>query len=271
MIKGRYGARFAVQEQRGLPRSDRDVAWLAITALFAIWVGAACAPQGGRPMQVIQRTTITLNEVSPPIELILIPPRQGAVGGFYIGKYEITNAQYKAFVDETGYDGSDHPSSKFTEPFLGHWVNGTYPDGQAKHPACYVNWHHAEAFCDWLSKKTGKVVRLPADDEWEFAARGEKGRIYPWGDDWQPAFCNWGDEGKTDGYELSAPVGSFPSGATPEGVHDLAGNIWEWTAEKSLRGGPWCLDPDSMRAEWKAIEDTDRADDKFGFRIVMEP
>jgi formylglycine-generating enzyme required for sulfatase activity len=215
--------------------------------------------------------TASLAGAWPAIELVLISAGPGAARPFHIGKYEITNAQYQAFIDATGYDGADHPSSKPTEQFLDYWVDGKHPAELRDYPVCRLNWHHAQAFCDWLSRKSGRVVRLPTDAEWEWAARGVEGRAYPWGDRWDPQRCNWGDGGKIDGYRESAPVGSFPAGATPEGVCDLAGNIWEWTAEKHQRGGPWCLDGrDSVRSARIDREDPDRADDKFGFRIVVE-
>ena len=207
-------------------------------------------------------------------------PQSG--GAFFIGTYEITNAQYKAFLTATEYDGKDHPSSK--EPFFHNWnkdpkhtkwmksmsgssVIGSYPEDQANYPACLLNWWHAKAFCDWLSAQTGDTVRLPTKEEWLFVAAGSEQRKYPWGDQWNPKWCNWaGDE---DGFAGAAPVGSFPKGATPEGVHDLAGNIWEWCEDRSLRGGPWCMGPSIVTTSFASREDTDRADDKFGFRIVL--
>lgn len=210
------------------------------------------------------------------LELRWVPVGSPADGLFF-GAFEVTNAQYLEFVDATGYDGSDHPSSKAAEPFLAHVVDGRCPDDLRTHPACNLNLHHARAFCDWLTERSGWVVRLPTDREWERAARGTEGRAYPWGNSWDPARCNWGDStggdhfGRWDGFGAAAPVGSFPTGATPEGLHDMAGNIWEWTAEGHLRGGPWCLGADMMRCEIVAREDVDQCNDKFGFRVVVEP
>lgn len=189
---------------------------------------------------------------------------------FEISKYEVTHVQYAAFVKATGYDGREHPSSKTSEPFLASWTKGEFPRDKAAHPVCNINWHHAQAFCDWISRTRGQRIRLPSDAEWSLAARGRDGRTYPWGDAWDPKRCNWGDGGHVDGFPESAPVGSYPNGATPEGVMDLAGNIWEWTADRHLRGGPWCLAPDMQRSEVIAEEDPERADDKFGFRVLRE-
>ena len=99
-----------------------------------------------------------------------------------IGKYEVTNDQYAAFLKASGYDGSDFPSSKKQEPFFYNWrkdpefidhLNGV-PAGEGNYPACYLNWHHADAFCKWLSKETGKTVRLPSEKEWQFVAAGKE-------------------------------------------------------------------------------------------------
>jgi len=203
---------------------------------------------------------------APPIELVHIPGH-GDVQPFWIARTELTNAQFAPFVQATGYDGGDHPSSRSGEEFLQDWRDGAPPAGRADYPVCYLNVHHARAFCDWASRATGRTVRLPSDAEWELAARGPEGRTFPWGDEWDAQRCNSGTS--DDGFGGAAPVGSFPRGATPEGVLDLAGNIWEWTADAHLRGGPWCMGPDTVRSDFVAREDTERADDKFGMRVVV--
>lgn len=227
----------------------------------------ACTPRGTCPPSP---------GLALDIELVLIEGRDPDESCFF-SRFEITNAQYLEFVHATGYDGSEHPSSKVTEPFLAQVVDGHCPPDQLDHPVSNLNWHHAVAFCEWLSAESGAVVRLPTDAEWEWAASGPEHRVYPWGDEWDPARCNWGDSsggdrfGLWDGYRASAPVGSFPRGATPQGLEDMAGNIWEWTQEGHLRGGPWCLDPEMMRCDLVADEGVDQANDKFGFRILVEP
>lgn len=206
--------------------------------------------------------------VSPPIEWVRIEAGPGVERPFLISRFEITNAQFKAFLDAAGYDGGEpHPGSR-PERFLEHWRGGTVTPEDAARPVCHVNWHHATAFAAWLAEKSGARVRLPTDAEWYLAAAGREQRVYPWGDAWDPMRCN--AAGDADGFPRSAPVGSFPSGATPEGVMDMAGNIWEWTVEKSLRGGPWCERPEWQRCDFVAREDEYRADDKFGLRVVME-
>jgi len=247
----------------------RSIALLAIVNAIAGW---GCIAREG--VSSGSPTSATVRAIEPEnlgIEWVRIRGSEpSAIKPFEISRHEITNAQYAAFVQATGYDGRDHPSSKSTEPFLASWRNREFPPPMVVHPVCYVNWHHARAFCDWLSRIRGEEVRLPTDAEWSLAARGPEARVYPWGNAWDPKRCNWGEGGSIDGFPESSPVGSFPQGATPEGVMDLAGNIWEWSAERHLRGGPWCLAPDMQRSEVIAEEDPERADDKFGFRVVRE-
>lgn len=219
------------------------------------------------PLEALE-VPLQLNSVQPPIELVRIGGH-GMVKPFLIGKFEVTQAQFASFIRETGYTGSDHPSSKPTERFLMNWVNGQPPIGKDRYPVCYVNWHHAKAYCAWLAKKSGRAVRLPSDAEWTLAAAGPEGRQYPWGNSWNPRRANYGDGGKVDGYLESSPVGAFPKGATPTGVYDMAGNIWEWSAEGHLRGGPWCMDAKTLLCAIVAQEDTARCDDKFGLRIAV--
>jgi formylglycine-generating enzyme required for sulfatase activity len=124
----------------------------------------------------------------------------------------------------------------------------------ANHPVVGVSWYEAVAFCRWLTERSrvegvnldlfdqpGEwVVRLPTEAEWEKAARGADGRVYPWGDAWDAARCNTAESAR----EAMSPVGSYPQGASPYGVLGLAGNVWEWTS--SARAG-YPYDPDDGR------------------------
>ena len=128
---------------------------------------------------------------------------------FYIDKYEVTNAQYKQFMDATGHEAP------------GLWNDERF--NQPNQPVVSVSWHDAVAYAEWAGK------RLPTEAEWEKAARGTDGRKYPLGNEWDSSKCNSGVDG--DGYEYAAPVGSFPDGASPYGVMDMAGNVDEWCAD----------------------------------------
>lgn len=156
---------------------------------------------------------------------------------FFISKYPITNAQFLAFIRETGYkttseiEGYGYAHSQMTLlPVAGaSWKNPMGPNssviGKDDHPVVQVSWIDTLEYCKWLSNKTTKNYRLPTEAEWEKAARGTDGRIYPWGDDWDPA--------KTNANEVvmaqTTPVDYFSPGSdSPYGVSDLVGNTWEW-------------------------------------------
>ncbi len=156
-----------------------------------------------------------------------LPPHQVILDDYYIDRYEVTNLLYSAFVMATG-----NPPSTFSDlpPF-----NGLHQ------PVVGVSWHDALAYCQWAGK------RLPTEAEWEKAARGTTTLSYPWGDIWESSRLRSADELAQkpietysdwtrwqSGIQLnsaSAPVGSYPSGASPYGVMDLAGNVWEWVAD----------------------------------------
>ena len=164
------------------------------------------------------------------------PEHKRDLEGFYIDRYEVTNARFKPFVDSTGHLPPDH------------WSEGKVPDGRADHPVTFVSWSEAAEFCKWEGK------RLPHEAEWEKAARGTDARTFPWGKE----FSKYKANTPQYGHEDTMPVGSFPDGASPYGVHDMAGNAWEWVEEwfqpypgnthtdenygeqyKVLRGGSW--------------------------------
>lgn len=139
-----------------------------------------------------------------------LPAHKVYAKSFYIDKYETTNSEYKNFIDTTGHKV---PS---------HWQNATYPKGKDKHPIYNVTWEDAKTYCDWKGK------RLPTEAEWEKAARGSDGRIFPWGNQFDPTQANTMEGG--DG-RSTMPVGSYEAGKSPYGAHDMAGNVWEWTSD----------------------------------------
>ena len=143
------------------------------------------------------------------------PQRQVYLDAFEIAKYPLTNLQYKAFLEAN----PDHEAP-------GHWNDRTFPVGKANHPVVNISWFDAQAYVTWLSRETGKPYRLPTEAEWEKAARGTDGRIYPWEGEFDPSKCN------TDNtVEDTTPVGIYPAGAGPYGAMDMAGNVWEWCAD----------------------------------------
>jgi formylglycine-generating enzyme required for sulfatase activity len=132
---------------------------------------------------------------------------------YYLAKTPVTNGQYRAFVAATGREA---PAG---------WTNRAPPRGKEDHPVVYVSWYDARDYCQWLSQVTGRRYSLPSEAEWEKAVRGTDGRIYPWGHQWDASRCNAGEGGLGD----TTPVGAHPQGASPYGLLDMAGNVWEWT------------------------------------------
>jgi formylglycine-generating enzyme required for sulfatase activity/serine/threonine protein kinase len=133
------------------------------------------------------------------------PAHKVTVEPFFMDVYETTNEEYAEFVKATGRKPPQN------------WKGGNYPDGQAKFPVVGVNWEDAAAYADWAGK------RLPTEEEWEFAARGTNGFLYPWGNDWNQDNANVDNVSET-----FAEVGEF-KGVSPFGLHDMVGNAWEWT------------------------------------------
>jgi formylglycine-generating enzyme required for sulfatase activity len=225
-----------------------------------------------------------------------------------IGRFEVTRDQFVAFVNASGYHGSNRcmtfeqnlPNYRENRSFL---VPGYAQDGN--HPAVCVSWTDAQAYVDWLSKTTGKAYRLPSEAEFEYAARAGGTARYAYTDD--PAglcrFANGADQSAktaglpseapymacSDGYAFTAPVGSFAANAF--GLHDLIGNVWEWTADcyaddyksagsdsaprneatctaRTVRGGDWFSTASSLRPAVRAKANADSHNDDIGFRVV---
>ena len=222
-----------------------------------------------------------------------LPRHQVCVKGFWMGKYEVTNSQYRRFK-------ADHDSQSYD----GKSLNG---DDQ---PVVMVSWNDAQAFTAWLTKQGGGEFRLPTEAEWEYAARGGTETIRYWGDDpkhtqacqyanvhdrtskqafsgftWQEHDCN-------DGYAVTAPVGQFEPNAF--GLYDMLGNVWEWQsdtyhdsydgapndgsiwgslgdkkANRLLRGGSWLNEPYNVRGANRSGVGPDGQNVNFGFRLVF--
>jgi formylglycine-generating enzyme required for sulfatase activity len=162
------------------------------------------------------------------------------IKSFYIDKYPVTNAQFKTFIDRTRY----HPQDDIN--FLRDWKDGNFPSGWENKPVTWVSLEDARAYAAWAGK------RLPHEWEWQYAAQGRDGRIYPWGNDWTASAVPVPDKSRT----MRGPdaVNAHPQGASPFGVMDLVGNIWQWTEEFTdahtraaiLRGGEYYQPQGSM-------------------------
>ncbi len=220
---------------------------MATGAAGGVWV----RPQDGMEMVFIAAGEFVMG--SSDADKGALPNEKPAhrvyLDGYWIDKYEVTNEQYRQCVAagacrESGYDRDSR-----------------YNGGQQ--PVVGVRWDDAQSYCRWVG------ARLPTEAEWEEAARGTDGRIYPWGNEWDASRLNAFDSG--DGYEYTAPVGSYPAGASPYSVLDMAGNVAEWVADwydgnyysrspernptgpdtgisRVIRGGSWDSQSDFVRS-----------------------
>lgn len=136
------------------------------------------------------------------------PERRVNTKSYYIDKYEVANRQYYIFCQAT-----DHKPPRT-------WGGPRYPDGQGDYPVTHINFYDAAAYAQWVGK------RLPTEAEWEKAARGVYGALFPWGNQFDPKAANISLSNKRKSHPR--PVGSFPRGVSPYGVHDMIGNVWEW-------------------------------------------
>ncbi|HEX9996629.1 MAG TPA: SUMF1/EgtB/PvdO family nonheme iron enzyme [Abditibacterium sp.] len=192
------------------------------------------------------------------------PRHRAQTGAFWIDKTEVTCAQYQKFCEATGF------------PTPPDWVNGTFAAGKADFPVTRVNWYEATAYARWSGK------RLPTEAEWEKAARGAEGRLYPWGNDWDPSRSVSSGDGPL-------AVGSRPTGASPYGALDMTGNVMEWTSSwfdgypnsptsqpdfgtkfKVARGGAWMGNPTGSMAWYRSVNQPRSRIEWIGFRCVKD-
>jgi formylglycine-generating enzyme required for sulfatase activity len=199
------------------------------------------------------------------------PQHTVTLPAFEIGRFPVSVAEYACFVRA----GHAEPS---------YWQTQL---GKLDHPVVAVSWHDAVAYAAWLAQRTKEVWRLATEAEWEKAARGTDGLVYPWGNAFDKARCNT----RESGVNATTPVGSYPAGASPHRVQDMAGNVWEWTSSRIrilsylyavsgeledtnspdnrvLRGGSWDDDYWFARAAFRFSNLPDYTDVFFGFRVV---
>jgi formylglycine-generating enzyme required for sulfatase activity len=238
---------------------------------------------------------------------------------FALGRSEVTVAEFRRFVDEAGYRTEAErdtraqgcsgfiyadPAARDAAPAVTSWRSPGLAQAQAdSHPVLCVSWNDARAYAQWLSKKTGRRYRLPTEAEWEYAARAGAPAARPWGDDPAQAcrFANVADQSRfhtfsfgqkhdcTDGHYFTAPAGGYS--ANRFGLHDMLGNVWEWTedcynagyaaapadgaawltgdcAQRVCRGGSWSTVPRFARSAARHKNPADYRDNLTGFRLA---
>jgi formylglycine-generating enzyme required for sulfatase activity len=226
------------------------------------------------------------------------PSHTVALDGFWIGRTEVTNAQFAAFLNDQGNGtegGMTWLAVEDEDCRIEQKGDEFQPkDGYADHPVIEVTWYGAAAYCGWAG------ARLPTEAEWEYAARRWEGRIFPWGnrfDGTKLNYCDascvydWKDTDYNDGYERTAPVRSLRAGASWCGAFDMAGNVWEWVADwygdypygpqdnptgplsgedRVRRGGSWDNQPDNLRSAARNHSSPDYHYNTIGFRCARD-
>ncbi len=212
-----------------------------ILLFAAIFIFAACgaqvetrtSPTDGKTLVRVPAGEFKMG-ITAEQEKRLIEKQRAAAGGFEFEKPEhvsnvaafwldrdlVTNQQYKKFLDAN--PSRSVPDIELEQLKAWSWDAATrnFPAGRETYPVVLVTWDDARAYCEWAGK------RLPTEAEWEKAARGTDGRLYPWGNDWSSDKSAFGERGAQD----AAPVGKFPAGASPYTVNDMVGNVWQWTS-----------------------------------------
>jgi formylglycine-generating enzyme required for sulfatase activity len=187
------------------------------------------------------------------------PAHAVTLEAFEIDMFEVTNADFARFVEETGYQTEAEKAGE------SGWRG--YAEGKDNYPVVKVTWNDADAYCQWAGK------RLPTEAEWEKAAGGTEGFIYPWGNEWDPTKTN----AKESGFRGTVAVGSFPEGVSPYGAFDMAGNVWEWTAtdwapgssSKVQRGGSFANRGSYARCAYRYLGVPEPRNPNVGFRCGM--
>lgn len=235
----------------------------------------------GAEMFLVTSGTFEMGSNRPDATPLEQPVSRVTISCFYMARLPVTNEQFEKF----------DPSHRAKRA----------PWADQRHPVVYVSSKDAEAFCKWLSAKESRKYRLPTEAEWEYAARGLDGRTFPWGEmfnaghyanfaDKRTSFA-WRDPNMDDGYAESSPVGSHPRGASPFGIEDMAGNVFEWCldffgeyrgkdrvnprgsasgSKRVYRGGSWKSRASSLRTTARNSNLPEYSSNDVGFRIVCE-
>jgi formylglycine-generating enzyme len=206
---------------------------------------------------------------------------------YWIDRYETTNADYMGFVLATGARSALDNSCETKGCKDGNlWDGISFPKAISKQPVIQVSWHDAEAYCRWRGK------RLPTEAEWEKAARGPSGKLYPWGNELVSS-DHAVYKKKWQGVRTLSPVGTHPKGDSTYGIHDMTGNVWEWVSDwyqldyyrnsplrnpqgsldgkyKIVRGGSWINNPDTLHSAFRRWSFPEVRFNDTGFRCAKD-
>jgi formylglycine-generating enzyme required for sulfatase activity len=198
------------------------------------------------------------------------PQRTIDLPEYWIGRYPVTNAQYKRFLDAKPGHRVPFVDADWAKAYNWDEKARTYPAGKDDHPVVLVSWDDAKAFCDWAG------LALPSEEQWEKAARGADGRLWPWGnEDPTAAHCNFNRN-----VDTTTPAAQYsPKGDSPYGCADMAGNVWEWTeswydeakTRRVVRGGSWLSSRNLARAAYRYSSHPVDRPSLLGFRVVRRP
>ena len=201
--------------------------------------------------------TVFDSQVKIPAGTVLIGEDLNSVfvDAFKIGRYPVTNAQYKRFIDATGH----------RDPYS--WEDNQFLPNTGDHPVIWVSSEDAEVYADWVGG------RLPSFEEWERAARGDDDRLFTWGDKIDKPRCNTAEAGA----RTTTPVGTFPEGISQFGCYDLLGNVWEWTSTwydenqhfRVVRGGAWYYNHDHATCIGYDLFSKEYTEFVIGFRVCF--
>jgi formylglycine-generating enzyme required for sulfatase activity len=201
------------------------------------------------------------------------------------GRNLVTNGEYAAFIDATGYPAPDISADDYEEQgFLVHpyaevepfrWQGGTYPSGEAEYPVVLVSYPDAIAYAQWRGKQDAASYRLPTAEEWEKAARGKDGRYFPWGNTWRDDATNWAGSGLNH----TSAIATFPLSRSVYGAEDMAGNVFEFTSTLQnrndqtvsvMKGCSWDDSPGFCRGAYRHTRPIQSRHILFGFRLVRD-
>jgi formylglycine-generating enzyme required for sulfatase activity len=237
----------------------------------------------GVPMRLVPAGLFTMGSDAgmpdeKPVHTVDLP-------AFYMDKYEVTNARYKVCVDAGACQTPANSGLGYHGDEIGTYGHQEFDN----YPVTWVDWSRAQTYCEW------RGARLPGETEWEKAARGTDGRKYPWGASIDPTFANYGNHAPDNFVGLigkATAAGRYPKGQSPYGIHDMAGNVWEWVADwydvypggdisansafgqqtyRVLRGGSWNNEPEQLRTTFRGGNSPDTTLNYIGFRCARTP